>query len=490
MVKEVGIGAGIGVLIILALKGFNILPVIFFGFLVFFLWQMLSPSLSISSQTGIKEGNKKIPHVKFDDIGGQETAKNELIEALNFVKNLDRIKYMGIRPIKGILLSGPPGTGKTMLAKASARYTDSVFKATSGSEFIEMYAGLGAKRVRQLFKEARQSAKKYGKSSAIVFIDEIDVVGGKRGQVTSHLEYDQTLNQLLVEMDGLSVDDEVQILVMATTNRIDILDPALLRPGRFDRIVQVDLPAKEGRLSILKIHTSNKPLAEEVNLEQIARETFGFSGAHLENLTNEAAIMAMRGNEDQIHQKHFLEAIDKVIMGEKLDRRPGKEELKRIAVHETGHALVGEKFCPGSVSAITITSRGKALGYVRHNPRDDMYLQTRDYIEKQIGISIAGAIAEDILLNDRSTGATNDFKKAVKLANKMVASGMTDLGVVEESTVPKQLLHEERTKIFKKVEKKVRNIINNNKEIMEKITRKLVEEERFSGDELRRLLNN
>lgn len=488
MVKELGIGLAIGILIVLAIQGFNILPLIFLGFLVFFMWQMLTQGGVAGATTDNDSSEKKIPLIQFDEIGGQESAKKELMEALDFVKDVKRIKHMGIRAIKGILLSGPPGTGKTLLAKAAARYTDSIFKAASGSEFIEMYAGLGAKRVRNLFKDARQTARKYNKKSAIIFIDEIDVLGSKRGRVTSHLEYDQTLNQLLTEMDGLSVDDEIQILVMAATNRIDILDPALLRPGRFDRIVQVDLPAKDGRLSILKIHTANKPLAEDVNLEQIAKETFSFSGAHLENLANEAAILALRENSSQIYQKHFMEAIDKVIMGERLDRRPTKEELIRIAIHETGHALISEILQPGSVSTITITSRGKALGYVRHNPEDDLYLQTKDYLEEQISIAIAGAIAEEILLENRSTGATNDFEKAIQLVKTMVISGMTDLGVVGENTVPKNLLHKEMTKIFKNIETKVKELIKKNQEIILKIAEELVESERFSGNELRELL--
>lgn len=488
MVKELGLGLLIGFFIILFIQGFNVLPIIFLVFLGFFMYQLLNQGGLSSSLVDSPDNTKKIPLVKFEDIGGQDSAKKELIEALDFIRDIKNIKKMGIRAIKGILLSGPPGTGKTMLAKAAARYTNSVFKAASGSEFIEMYAGLGAKRVRNLFRDARQMAKKSDKNSAIIFIDEIDVLGSKRGQVTSHLEYDQTLNQLLTEMDGLSVDDEIQVLVMAATNRIDILDPALLRPGRFDRIVQVDLPAKEGRLSILKIHTNNKPLAKDVNLEQIARETFRFSGAHIENLANEAAILALRENSNKIYQKHFIEAIDKVMMGEKLDRRPNKKELKRIAIHETGHALISEVLNPGSVSTITITSRGKALGYVRHNPEDDIYLMTEDYLEEQVSISIAGAIAEEVLLQKRSTGATNDFEKAVNLVKTMVISGMTDLGVVQEETLPKELLHEELSKILKRIENNVRKIINQNKDVIIRVADELVDSERFSGDELRKLL--
>ncbi|MFW6410198.1 MAG: AAA family ATPase, partial [Halanaerobiales bacterium] len=442
----------------------------------------------LSSLAGNNTDENNIPSIEFSDIGGQETAKNELIEGLEFIRDAEAIKSMGIRPLKGILLSGPPGTGKTLMARAAARYTDSIFKATSGSEFIEMYAGVGAKRIRKIFSSAKKKARKKNKTSAIIFIDEIDILGGKRGQVSGHREYDQTLNQLLVEMDGLSVDDNVQLLVMATTNRQDILDSALLRPGRFDRIVQVDLPAREGRLSILKIHTADKPLAGDVDLEQIARETFRFSGAHLENLTNEAAIMALRDNCEVIKHCHFKNAIDKIIMGEKLDRRPGEKELKRIAVHETGHALISELLNPGSVSTITITSRGKALGYVRHNPEQDRYLQTEDYIRKQISISIAGGIAEEVLLNSKSTGATGDYEKALNLVEKMITSGMTELGVVNKDSVPRDILHQETTKILNQIEKEICEIIQNNISLINKIADKLVKQERFSGDKLRKLL--
>ncbi|MFW5981514.1 MAG: AAA family ATPase, partial [bacterium] len=215
MLKELGLGLLLAVFLILAIQGFNVFPVIFIGFLAFFMWQMLTQG-GVAGATGSKvDKNKTVPKIDFSEIGGQEVAKKELLEALEFVKDIKGIKHMGIRAIKGILLCGPPGTGKTMLAKAAAKYTDSVFKATSGSEFIEMYAGLGAKRVRNLFKDARQAARKADKSSAIIFIDEIDVLGGKRGQVSSHMEYDQTLNQLLVEMDGLSVDDDIQLLILA-----------------------------------------------------------------------------------------------------------------------------------------------------------------------------------------------------------------------------------------------------------------------------------
>ena len=284
------------------------------------------------------------------------------MEALEFVTDAAKCRALGIRPIKGILLTGPPGTGKTLLAKAAANYTNSTFIAASGSNFVEMYAGVGASRVRQLFQRAKEQAKKQGLASAIIFIDEIEVLGGKRGSNSSHLEYDQTLNQLLVCMDGINSEDEVRILVIAATNRADLMDDALLRPGRFDRIVKVDLPDKAARKHILQIHARGKPLSPEVSLDDIAAETFGFSGAHLESLLNEAAIGAMRRNMEVITAEHIKDAIEKVMLGEKLPRRPRPSELKRIAHHEIGHALIRELLQPGSVSSVTITSRGSALG--------------------------------------------------------------------------------------------------------------------------------
>src|SRR5690606_17815334 len=258
-----------------------------------------------------------------------------------------------------------------------------------------MYAGVGAQRVRRLFREARELARRQGKRSAVVFIDEIEVLGGRRGQHGSHLEYDQTLNQLLVEMDGLAADDPVRVLVIGATNRPDLLDPALLRPGRFDRIVHVDLPDREGRLHILKIHARGKPLAEDVDLEAVARDTYGFSGAHLENLLNEAAILAMRAGKDRIGKAEIRDAIDKVIMGEKLDHGPRGEKLRRVAVHEIGHATVAELVRHGGVAQVAVTPRGRALGYMRQTPADDQYLYTCDEVGGQIAVALGGAVAEE-----------------------------------------------------------------------------------------------
>ena len=488
MVKELGLGVAIAAGIFLISQGVNILPLLFLIAGAYFLYRFIGKE-NFGGEIIAGSNNKKREDIDFSAIGGQDTAKNELLEALDFVKNKSEIQQLGIRPLKGIMLSGPPGTGKTLLAKAAATYIDSIFLSASGSEFVEMYAGVGAKRVRNIFKEAVKKAQKNDKNNAIIFIDEIEVLAGKRGQNSSHLEYDQTLNQLLVELDGISGSDKINILVIGATNRIDILDSALLRPGRFDRIVKVDLPDKEGRKEILAIHTQNKPLAEDVDLAQLAQETFRFSGAQLESLANEAAIMAMRNESTQITLAHFQDAIDKVMMGEKLQRRPKESELKRVAYHEVGHALVGELVQPKSVSNITITSRGKALGYVRHNPNDDYYLETIDYLQDKIAVLLAGSIVEEEILGCLSTGANNDFKKAVEIAQKIVFSGMSQLGVVGKESLPQKKLHETVSKIIAQEEERVMQIIKNHQNFIATIAKQLLTRESISGKEFRAALD-
>ncbi|MGQ9824112.1 MAG: AAA family ATPase, partial [Desulfotomaculales bacterium] len=305
---------------------------------------------------------------------------------------------------------------------------------------------------------------------------------------TSHLEYDQTLNQLLVEMDGLKVDDRVRILVMAATNRIDMIDPALLRPGRFDRQVRVELPDKEGRLEILRLHTKNKPLAKDVCLEGIAKETFGFSGAHLESLANEAAILAMREGSEEIYHRHFQEAVDKVIMGERMDRRPSAQELRRVAVHETGHALMSEIVKPGSVSTLTVTPRGQALGYVRQTPEDDAHLYTKDYLEDQIAVMLAGAVAEEQVLGDRSTGATNDFQQATRLAEKIIECGMSRLGIINPEALPLGLRYRVLSEILKRQEERVKSSLLKVEAALRAIADFLLEQEKITGEKLREFL--
>jgi vesicle-fusing ATPase len=488
ILTEIAIGAGCAVLALLVLEGVNVGPFFLVGGLAVMVYLLFGSRPGAQSLNGLQSASAgDIPSIGFDDIGGQESAKREVCEGLDFMSDLKKTTELGIRPLKGLLLIGPPGTGKTMLAKAAANYTGSVFISVSGSEFVEVYAGVGAKRVRQVFSNARQKADR-GNGKAVVFIDEIEVLGGQRGKNFSHLEYDQTLNQLLVEMDGINSNDSARVLVIGATNRVDLLDPALLRPGRFDRVVRVDLPEKSGRLRILQIHTRNKPLADDVDLGAIAEETYGFSGAHLESLANEAAILALRSSDDQVRMAHFREAIDKVIMGEKLDRRPSQDQLWRIAVHEIGHALLGEMVRPGSVSSVAITSRGDALGYVRNSPGDDMYLYTKEYLEDQIKICLAGCVAEELICGSRSTGATEDFSQAFRLVSKMVDAGMSELGIINRDDIPGAVYNRTTTQIISQQENSVRQLLARRKRLIRAAASELVKRERIVGDGLRRLL--
>lgn len=488
MLKEVGLGLALAGILFLFLNGYDITPLLFLGAAGAGLYY-IARSRGLLAPHFLPEQPVNQQEISFSDIGGQASAIQELREALDFIKNYHQVKKLGIRPLKGILLTGPPGTGKTLLARAAANYTDAVFIACNGSEFIEVYAGVGAQRVRRLFQTAREMALRQGKKNALIFIDEVDILGARRGTNASHHEYDQTLNQLLVEMDGLKVDDRVRVLVVAATNRPDMLDPALLRPGRFDRLVRVDLPDKQGRLEILQLHTRNKPLGDDVSLEELARETFGFSGAHLESLANEAAILAMREGCEVIHQRHFQEAVEKVMMGERLDRRPSPEELRRVAVHEAGHALVSELVRPGSVSSLTITPRGQVLGYMRQAPEDDTYLYTCEYLKNQIAVMLAGAVAEELILASRSTGAGNDFQEAARVAEQMVRNGMSRLGVVDVETLPSGLRYRAITEILREQEERVRRYLAAKRELLEKVVEMLLERERISGEEFRRLVS-
>ncbi len=488
-VKELLLGICLGGGVYLTLQGYNVLPAL----------AMAAVLLVVSQSPAMRSGMGRprtvagpgtgttIPTVQFTEIGGQGAAKKELQEALDFIVQRDRIKRMGIRPLKGILLTGPPGTGKTLLAKAAASYTNSVFMAASGSEFVEMYAGVGAARVRELFKHAREQARQSSRRSAIIFLDEVEVLGGRRGFHSSHMEYDQTLNQLLIEMDGIQVDEEVQVLVIGATNRPDLLDPALLRPGRFDRLVQVDLPDLTGRAGILQIHAKGKPMAADVDLEQVAKETFSFSGAQLEALLNEAAILALREGSAEVQQRHLTEAVDKVILGEKVDRRPRADEKRRVAIHEAGHALVGEWVEPGSVATVTVTPRGRAMGYVRSHPGEDRYLYTRAMLEGQVRVALAGAVAEELCFGSRSTGARADFEQVVDLAQKIILSGLSELGVVDPDTLDRGRENEMKQHIIATQEEVVRTFLSERVAVLEAVAAILTEREVISGAELRTL---
>ncbi|SDC42191.1 AAA family ATPase [Paenibacillus sp. cl123] len=484
--KEILLGAAPVVIVFLYFLGVNIIPVMFMAAILGAFFYMNRTRNGMSASAG-KSKAKAPSFMTFDDIGGQDRAKRELKEALDFLIRYEDIKRLGIRPLKGILLTGPPGTGKTLMAKAAAHYTNSVFMAASGSEFVEMYVGVGASRIRDLFKEARARAAKEKKDSAIIFIDEIDVIGGKRdgGQ---HREYDQTLNQLLTEMDGIHTSESPRVLIMAATNRKEMLDSALLRPGRFDRHIDVDLPDKKGRLHILNIHAKGRPLAEGIDLEAIAKETFQFSGAQLESVMNEAAIYAMREESSTIGQQHLSLAVDKVMLGEKTDRESTKEERERVALHELGHAIVAERVRPGSVSQVSLSPRGKALGFVRHNPQADQYLYTKKQIEEQIMIALGGSVAEEMFYGGRSTGSRNDFEQALQMVRTMMDSGLTRLGIIDRNMVTKQELMKENAAILDEITNSTRTLLERHRRVFEQSLDILIAEEVLSGEQFRELL--
>ena len=375
-----------------------------------------------------KSGRDSSRPTTFSDVAGAQEEKEELAEIVDFLKNPGKFIDLGARIPKGVLLVGPPGTGKTLLARAVAGEAGVEFLSISGSDFVEMYVGVGASRVRDLFEQAKKVAP------AIIFIDEIDAVGRQRGTGLGggHDEREQTLNQLLVEMDGFGTNQGV--VVMAATNRADILDPALLRPGRFDRQVYVGLPDIRGREDILKIHVKNKPLAEDVNLKTVARGTSGFTGADLENLANEAALLAARRNEKFVTMQDFAEAEIKVIAGpEKKSRVVSEQERRLTAYHEAGHAIVMHALPTHEpVHQITIIPRGQAGGMTISLPEEDRSYQSRRYMEEQIVSLLGGRVAEALCLGDISTGASSDIRRASQIARRMVTVyGMSEkLGAI------------------------------------------------------------
>lgn len=487
--KEIAIGAAPVLLVFLYYLGFNILPLLFAAAFGGALFYVAKSKGNLATALGSRKAKPvQVKALSFDEIGGQERAKQELVEALDFLVKHEEIVKLGIRPLKGILLTGPPGTGKTLLAKAAAHYSNSIYLAASGSEFVEMYVGVGASRIRDLFKEARQKAQKAGKTSAVIFIDEIDVIGGKRDG-GSHREYDQTLNQLLTEMDGIHTTETPRILLIAATNRKEMLDSALLRPGRFDRHIGVDMPDKKGRGHILRIHAKNKPLQDSVSLDKVAEESFGFSGAQLESVMNEAAIYAMRDASEGIGQHHLSMAIDKVMMGEKTDREATKEEQERVALHELGHAIAAELVHPGSVSQVALSPRGQALGYVRHNPQDDKYLYTKDYLEGQIMIALGGAAAEEMFYGCRSTGSRGDFDQALRIVRNMVECGLTDLGIIDSSMITPEGWQKVTAGLLDGLMAKTKAILDEHRSVFEESLDILMTEETLGGDAFRAMLN-
>lgn len=485
---EIGIGVAAAVLVFLQTLGFNVLPFVMIAAIVgVFLFVAGGKGKLAAMSSGGSRKAVKPSSFTFEQIGGQERAKQELIEALDFLVKKEQIEKLGIRPLKGILLAGPPGTGKTLLAKAAAQYTDSVYLAASGSEFVEMYVGVGAGRIRDMFKEARAKAKKDNKSSAVIFIDEIEVIGGKRdgGQ---HREYDQTLNQLLTEMDGIHANESPRILIIAATNRKEMLDSALLRPGRFDRHIGVELPDKKGRLHILRIHAANKPIDASVDLSRIAEQTYSFSGAQLESVTNEAAIYALRDGSETISAAHLNMAIDKVMLGEKTDKETSEEERKRVALHELGHAIMAELVRPGSVSQVALSPRGGALGYVRHQPQQDQYLYTTGFLHGQIMIALGGAAAEEMFYGERSTGSRGDFDQAVGIVKTLVESGLTDAGIIDGSMMTPEKWSKITKDILDSLMAKTKEMLEARRGVFEHALQTLLDEENVNGEDFRKLL--
>jgi cell division protease FtsH len=417
--KETGGGSLLGSLLV------NVLPlVLLIGFLAYQGRRVQQSQAGIFGFGGSKARvyDAERPKVTFADVAGQDEAKKELIEIVDFLKNPEKYRSLGARLPRGVLLVGPPGTGKTLMARAVAGEADVPFFSISASEFVELFVGVGASRVRDLFAKAKAAAP------SIVFVDEIDAVGRQRGAGLGggNDEREQTLNQLLVEMDGF--DDQTSVIVLGATNRPDVLDPALLRPGRFDRQVTVAFPDRAGREAILRIHTRNIPVAESVDLGLIARSTPGFSGADLANLANEAALRAARKNQTAVTQADFEEALDSILLGTRQPGLTNVDERRLVAYHEGGHAIVA-RLTPGAdpVHRVTIVPHGQALGVTEQRPDEDRRNYPRDYLMGRLAVLLGGRAAEDVVFGQPTTGAESDLKAATSLARRMVGLwGMTD----------------------------------------------------------------
>ena len=444
--------------------------------------------------------------VTFKDVAGLPEEKEELQELIDFLKNPKKFTKLGARIPKGVLLVGPPGTGKTLLAKAVAGEANAPFYFISGSDFVELYVGIGASRVRDMFKQAKQNAP------CLIFIDEIDAVGRQRGTGIGggHDEREQTLNQLLTEMDGFGANEG--IIIIAATNRPDVLDPALLRPGRFDRQVTVALPEMKAREEILKVHARNKILAKNVHLNNIAKRTVGFSGADLENLLNEAALLAVRREKTAITMSEIDEAIDRVIMGPaKVTKKYTPQEKKLVAYHEAGHAVLGIKLDNANdVQKVTIIPRGQAGGYNLMLPKEEKYTATKTELLEQIMGLLGGRVAEEIVFGEITTGAHNDFEKATKIARSMVTEyGMSTLGPVQlETPEGSSFLGRDYNKnrnfsdqVALEIDNEVRNIINDcyakakkiiekNRDLLDLIANSLLEHETLTKEQIDYLSEN
>ena len=476
-------------------------------FWVFFMRQMQAggnKALSFGkSRAKLFSGMQK--KMTFKDVAGVEEAKDELQEIIGFLKDPQKFQKLGGRIPKGVLLVGAPGTGKTLLARAVAGEADVPFFSISGSDFVEMFVGVGASRVRDLFENGKKHAP------CLIFIDEIDAVGRQRGAGLGggHDEREQTLNQLLVEMDGF--DSNEGVILIAATNRPDILDSALLRPGRFDRRIVVNMPDVKGREDILKVHIKKIPLAEDVDLKVLARSTPGFSGADLANLVNEAALYAARMEQTNVVMKDMEYAKDKVLMGvERKSMIVSEEEKKSTAIHEAGHALIAALIPEADpIHKVTIIPRGMALGITQQLPLDDRYTYSKEYLEAQLSVLMAGRVAENLILNKTTTGAANDFEKATEIARKMVCQwGMSDLGPLtfgerddliflgrdlamnkNFSEKTSELIDEEVKKIVIRNYERTQNLLETHKAKLVLIAEALLEEEVLSSEQISDIVN-
>lgn len=452
------------------------------------------------SKNRAKSQNKGDVKVRFSDVAGAEEEKQELVEVVDFLKNPKKYKALGARIPAGVLLEGPPGTGKTLLAKAVAGEAGVPFFSISGSDFVEMFVGVGASRVRSLFEDAKKAER------AIIFIDEIDAVGRRRGAGMGggNDEREQTLNQLLIEMDGFEGNEN--IIVIAATNRSDVLDPALLRPGRFDRKILVGSPDVKGREAILRVHAKNKPLAEDVNLKVVAQQTPGFVGADLENVLNEAALVAARRNKTKIDASDIDEAEDRVIAGpSKKDRTISQREREMVAYHEAGHTIVGLVLSSARVvHKVTIVPRGRAGGYMIALPKEDQMLHSKSDLKEQLAGLMGGRVAEEIIFNAQTTGASNDFEQATQLARAMVTEyGMSEkLGPVQYegnhaimagqvspeksySSQTAQMIDDEVRALLNEARNKAADIINNNRETHKLIAEALLKYETLDAAQIK-----
>jgi cell division protease FtsH len=485
------------------------LPFLFFiglGYLLFRRMQSQGQSVFSMGQSRAHLYDKRKERTTFDDVAGAHGAKRELQEIIEFLKSPQKFQRLGGEIPKGVLLVGPPGTGKTLLARAVAGEADAPFFNITGSDFMEMFVGVGASRVRELFKDAKKAAP------SIIFIDELDSIGRRRGAGLGggNDEREQTLNQLLSELDGFEPNENV--IVMAATNRPDILDPALLRPGRFDRRITVDLPTMKDRLEILKIHSRNKPLSDNVDLERVARGTPGFSGADLENLLNEAALIAARRDKDSIESDDINEARDKVIMGlERENMALTEEERRLLAYHEGGHAVVAASLPhTDPIHKVTIIPRGRAMGVTQQLPERDRYLYARNYMLDRMAVMMGGRASEELYMDTITSGAENDLKQATDLARRMVLDwgmsprlGHVALGGESQnvflgeqiaqkrnySETTAREVDEEIRSILEEAYERAKNVLQEKKEGLERVVEALLEHEEISGEKLLSLLD-